>query len=49
MVAPTLLMLALSAGAALLPVITNGADADPLLRARNGQTVRVIRTRTREC
>jgi len=49
LVAPALLMLAVSAGAALLPLLTHGEDGDPLLRARNGRTVRVVRTQTREC
>lgn len=46
-VAPTLLMLAVAMGAALLPLA--GADGDPLVRARNPRPVRVARVVGREC
>ncbi|KAA5603003.1 hypothetical protein F1188_20170 [Roseospira marina] len=49
-VASAVLMLAVSLGAALLPLLSLGADDDPLLRARNPRpTSVVVRVVAREC
>gem|GEM_PF-5048327 len=49
MVAPVLLMLAVAVGAALMPLLSLGADGDPLVRARNPRPARVVRVVSREC